>query len=245
MRKCKNCGGEFKPEVHNQAYCTTRCKRNEENRKRRLSKPVQIYDEEVWELEEKRKESLLARRVAKNEWILGNKTFAMFDIETTQLDADFGRLIGACVKPLGRPATIFSTRKGDKSIAAKVRDEILKYDYIVTWYGTGFDVPYLAARLEANDERPIGKLRHVDMYYTSRSHLKLASHRLSEVTKSLFGEAERTPVVGAIWLRAGEGDPKAIQYIIDHCIADVQDLEDVFTALVPYRNLSATPLRVY
>lgn len=245
MKNCKSCGEEFKAEAHNQAYCSTRCKRNEENRKRRLQKPVQVYDEEVWQLEEKRKDALLARRMAKNEWILGNKSFAMFDIESTQLDADFGRLICACIKPLGGTATVFSTRKSDVKIAQQIRDEIQKYDYVVTWYGTGFDMPYLATRLTAQGLDPIGKVRHVDMYYTSRSAMKFASNRLSEVTKSLLGKAERTQVIGSTWLAAGEGNPKAVQYVIDHCVADVQDLEDVFLKLVPFRNLSATPLRVY
>lgn len=244
MRKCKACAAEFEAKTKNNVYCSARCKRNEENKKRRLTTPL-VYDAETWELEEQRKDALLAKRMAKNEWILQNKTFAMFDVEAGALDADFGRLICACIRPLGGPTKALKTRKGDAKIAVDLRNELAKYDYIVTWYGTGYDIPFLAARLATQGLPPIGPTRHVDMYYTARSAMKFASNRQAEVTKSFFGVANRTPVIGATWIRAIEGEKQAIQDIVDHCIADVQDLEDVFMKLVPYRNLSATPLRVY
>jgi len=241
----KDCLQKFEPVVWNQRYCNQKCKRMAESERKRLGVYVPTGFEEQWELEEARKEARAVARLDKDEWILANKKFAMFDIESTQLDADFGRLICACVKPLGLPPKIFSTRKGDVKIATRIRDELQKYDYIVTYYGTGFDMPFLTTRLLVQGQDTLGLMRQVDMYYTSRHYLKLASNRQAQVVKSLMRKVNRTDVVGSIWLAATEGDKEAVQYVVDHCVADVYDLEEVFNWLVKFRNIAATPLRGY
>ena len=241
----EGCNVKFEPEVHNQKYHDQKCKRRAESDRKRVGLYVATGFEEQWELEELRKESRAMLSAAKNEWILANKSFAMFDIEATHLDADFGRLICACIKPLGEKPVSFSTLRGDKKIAEQIRDELHKYDYIVTYYGTGYDVPFLATRLMKNGLDSLGLTRQVDMYYTARRNLKLASNRQAQVVKSLTKKVLRTDVIGTTWMEAMEGDKKAVDYIVKHCVADVYDLEEVFNWLVRFRNLGATPLRNY
>lgn len=240
----EGCNVKFKPAVHNQKYHDQKCKRRGESDRKRvgLERPTGI--EQQWELEELRKETNALLAMEKSDYLLANKSFAMFDLESTHMDADFGRLICACIKPLGEEPIVYSTLKGD-TIVEFVRDELQKYDYIVTYYGTGFDIPFLTTRLIKNGLEPLGLVRQVDMYYTARAKLKLASNRQANVVKSLTRKVERTDVVGEIWLRAAEGDKEAVKYIVEHCIADVHDLEEVFNWLVSYRNLGATPIRSY
>lgn len=238
---------EFLSEAPNARYCPTcKCKRKLESSKKRLSKPIE-YDEELWQIQENRKLAKAHEVEARNTWILKNKSFCMFDIETTNLDADIGEMLCACIKPLGKPVKTFivDTRNGDGSLAASLRNELAAYDYIVSWYGTRFDMPYLTTRLLAAEEDPLGYARHIDLYYTARFKLKLHSNRLAAVGEFMFGKTQKTRVIGPIWLRAIRGDKEAMDYIVKHCRKDVRELEQVFCQLVPYRNLSATPLRKY
>lgn len=238
---------EFPAGSHNARYCPLcSCKRKAENKKKQLSKP-HVYDEETWQLQENRKLALAHEREARDIWILRNKRIAMFDIETTNLDADIGEMLCACIKPLGRPVKSFivDTTAGDGALSASLRDELRNYDYVVTWYGTKFDMPYLTTRLISAGEETLGYMRHVDLYYTSRFKLKLHSNRLAAVGEFMFGKTQKTRVIGPIWLRAIRGDKEAMDYIVKHCQKDVRELERIFCELVPHRNLSATPLRKY
>jgi len=85
----------------------------------------------------------------------------------------------------------------------------------------------------------------VDLYYVARHRLKLHSNRLAVVAETLFGESEKTRVVGPIWTRAVAGDKEAMDYIVEHCIIDVDVLEQVFERLRGFVNLSATRWRKY
>ncbi len=118
---------EFEPNQHNHVYCNDhKCKRKEENRKKRLESPLK-YDDETFELQEKRKRALLQRKDARNEWIKQNKTFASFDIETTDLKADGGQILCASIKPLNGPvetykSEIYLPEGGDDKWLSQVGD---------------------------------------------------------------------------------------------------------------------------
>jgi len=232
--------------VHNAKYCKDcKCKRKQENSVKRLATPLRIYDETAWELEEHRKQARAERNKAKDAWILKNKSFAIFDIEATQLDADFGAMLCACIKPVGGKTKTFAIEgvAGDETIVPDIIEELRKYDYIVTWYGTGYDMPFTTTRAIAAGVPTLGYARHVDMYYTSRWKLKLHSNRLASVGDFLFGKTKKDSIVGQIWLRALRGDADALNYIIQPCQKDVVELERVFKELAPHRNLAQTPVR--
>ena len=83
------------------------------------------------------------------------------------------------------------------------------------------------------------------MYYTARFKLKLHSNKLVGVGETLFGKTGKTRVVGPIWTKAMMGDKESLRYIVEHCQADVVELEDVFNELRGFVNLSAVRWRVY
>lgn len=130
--RCHN----FEPVTSNHVYCTTcNCKRKAETQRKRLETPVKTYDEETWELEERRKLARAERAREKNKWILSNRSFAFFDLETTNLNANIGEILCAAVKPRGKRAKIFQSVKSDEEIIEQIRDELEKYDYVTTYYG--------------------------------------------------------------------------------------------------------------
>lgn len=237
----------FIPVTANHKYCTEcGCKRKRENIMKRLT-VVPLGDQELWEAQEKKKLISLHRARSKNDYLLKNKTFAFFDIETSNLAASIGDILCACVRADGETKNFVSTtRHGDEKLIVRLARELRKYDYVVTWYGTGFDFPFLATRLLMTRNEPIGAIRHIDLYYTSRSRFKFHSNRLDAVEESLLsGKTRKTRIVGDIWRRAHRGNKEAMQYILDHCQKDVEILEDVFTIFAPHLKVSETKLRSF
>ena len=111
---------------------------------------------------------------------------ASFDIETTDLRANMGTLLCASfheIVPPGyygnhhdtpnKPYTFVVEESyvgdpnPDKSLAISLRDEVEKYNAIVTWNGKMFDVPFLNARLLFHKERPVRPQFHIDAFSCS------------------------------------------------------------------------------
>ena len=247
---------KFEPSQHNHVYCSDcRCKRKEENRKRRLEHPL-LYDEEVFELQEKRKRALLARKDARNAWVFKNKSFAMFDLETTDLKADGGQILCGSIKPLGGPVETYKSSMYDEQggddhgVLSDIRDRLREFDYIVTWYGTGFDMPFLKTRLLLNNLDSLGEIYHYDLYYTSRFHYLFNSNRMQSVEEALFqGKTHKTRLSRVLWAKAQSFNFKerieALDYIADHCEMDVISLEEIFNKIGKSKDVSSIPLRRY
>lgn len=245
----------FVPMTHNGKYCPEcRCKRRYENSMKRLTAPA-VTSTGVWIAERDRKNLLAGAREERNQFLLHDSSFAMFDIEASNLDADFGEVLCACIRPIGGPTTTIrlpSFRAGDPwrlvndtEIVGAIRDELAKYDYVVTWYGTRYDMPYLATRLMAAKEDRLGYLRHIDLYYQARFKLKLHSNRLASVGDFMFGKTKKDSIVGPIWLAALRGDTASMDYIVKHCEKDVVELERVWRELGSYVDVAGVPLRKY
>ena len=236
---------EFEPGSHNSKFCPEhRCKRKAESARKRLTAPEPTDPEEIWRLQENRKLHRLEEAQTKNEWLLAKSSFGFFDIETFNLDANIGLMLCACIKDYKGGVRTFVANQvdgivDDHQLVLDTRDYLESFDYICTYYGTGFDIPYINTRLIIHNERPIDRLRHVDLYYVARFALKLHSNRLAVVAETLFGESDKTRVVGPIWTRAVAGNKEALDYIIEHCVIDVEVLEKVFDRLRGFVNLSA------
>ena len=247
---------KFEPSQHNHVYCNEhKCKRKEENRKRRLETPL-IYDEDTFELQENRKRALLARRDARNTWVFDNKSFAMFDLETTDLKADGGQILCASIKPLDGHIETFKSDiylpegGDDHSVLIKIRDRLREFDYVVTWYGTGFDMPFLKTRLLLNNLESLGEIYHYDLYYTSRFHFLFNSNRMQSVEEALFqGKTHKTRLSRVLWAKAQSFNYKerieALDYIADHCEMDVISLEEIFYKIGEAKDVSSIQLRRY
>ena len=244
----------FTPGSHNAEYCPEhKCKRKVENAKKRLTTdfPEGATAEVLWKLQESRKKGRLEVAVEKNRWLLENSKIAFFDLETSDLNASIGMILCGSIKERGGATVTFSAAKDsdgilvDKNICVQLRDMLAGYDYVTTYYGSRFDIPYINTRLIMQGERPINELRHIDLYYRAKFNLKLHSNRLQVVGETLFGESQKTRVLGVVWQRAAQGDMEALKYIQEHCERDVEELEEVFDTLKGFINLSATRWRKY
>lgn len=171
-----------------------------------------------------------------------------YDIESTDLDADFGNMLAFGYKFQGGEAKVLSlldTNKhcskcgrvdavDDKPLIAQAHKVLASADMWVTWYGKGFDAKFINTRVLDAGLPPLPDIPHVDLYWTARGNLKLSSNRLANVQNFLQLPTHKTPLTRRVWRRAQAGDVKSIEYIIDHCEKDVDVLDEAYQRLKPY-----------
>lgn len=161
------------------------------------------------------------------------------DIETTDFKANRGFMLSWAIKYRGGSTVCdVITREDilslnfDKRIVKSLVDELKNVDIIVTYYGTGFDIPFARTRaLFWKYNFPVhGEKYHFDMYYRVAHLLKLTRNSLDAAT-TFLGIDGKTHFDIAIWNAAAYGDEKALATILDHNIQDVQILEKLFDKL--------------
>lgn len=158
-----------------------------------------------------------------------------FDIEASNLSANYGILLTACIKPYGENNITKIVKKSTNKVDTLAVKETIKalnqYDLIVTWYGVRYDVPFIKTRALLKNI-PFGidpRIRHLDLWDACRKYMKFTSNRLDTVSTDL-GFAEKTRISGEIWNKAVQGDSKAVAYVLHHNVKDVQVLEKVYNS---------------
>jgi len=165
------------------------------------------------------------------------------DIETSNLKANIGIMLSYCIKD-GDSKKIYSgvIKKSelmdgtlDKRLVEDCINDMWKFDKIVTYYGTRFDVPFLRTRALFWDvEFPkYSQINHKDCYYMVRNKMCLHSNRLENACR-LMGIKGKTHVDWNYWIRALTGDEKSLKYILDHNKKDVIILEKLYNKLLQY-----------
>ena len=163
-----------------------------------------------------------------------------FDLECSNLDADFGIILCGVFKEVGRKVVIHRLDQqpsyklkpwDDRSLVQKIKKEIETADIIVSWNGKRFDVPFIQSRLALHKLSPLRENKHMDLLYTARAHYRLHSNRLQSVSEFLGTADEKTRLDGTNWIKALAGSKHSMNYIVHHCILDVKVLEQVYEKL--------------
>lgn len=174
----------------------------------------------------------------------------VFDIESTDLGGNFGRLLCCSFVDIGTTKVTTYRRdrapyKGrrltdDSKLALAIRDRLEQADIVIGWNSILFDAPFINARLAAIGERPLhvgekyGSF-HLDlMYYAGGQAMRLPGKRLDVVSKFFKVPNLKTPLTPEVWAEAAAGDKKALDEVVAHCEADVLATADVFPKLAPF-----------
>ena len=115
-------------------------------------------------------------------------------------------------------------------------DECLKYDQLITYFGSRYDIPYLRARaMHMKESFPyFGSIKHIDLYDLIR-HRFCMSRKTQEIAcRFLLGHTDKTHFDGSIWRDAARGDKKALAEVYDHNLKDVSDLEKLYRATINF-----------
>lgn len=183
----------------------------------------------------------------------------LFDTESTDLAASWGRILCCSFHDLGEGDNVTTfrgdvkphrrpVRVDDSKLCIAIRDRLETADMIVGWNSILHDVPLLNARLAVAGERPLNPRKHLDlMFYAGGVSLKVGGRRLDTVAKFFKVPNQKTPLDGDMWQRAAVGDKTnsgvpAMDYIVEHCEADVLVLRDLWPHLFPFVKKFQLPL---
>jgi len=165
------------------------------------------------------------------------------DIETSNLAANFGIMLSYAIKVRGQNAIYCGTISRDdlssgdldKNLVSQCIEDMNRFDVVITYYGTKFDVPFIRTRAMyyALDFPKFGYLKHKDVYYMVKAKMRLHSNRLESVCR-LLNIKGKTHIENEYWIKALTGDKKSLKYILDHNKNDVIILEKVHDRIRGY-----------
>lgn len=169
--------------------------------------------------------------------------FACFDLETSNLNADFSIILSACIKSYGQEPVVFRAdhyhdwvddRANDACITRDIAEELKKHAVIITHYGVYFDIPFLRAKMVKHNLEPLPQMFAVDTWQIARKNFKVSSRRLQGMS-NFFDLGEKEAVEGGLWMEAAyNGSTEAIDKIVAHNIKDVEILEKLACVSFPY-----------
>jgi uncharacterized protein YprB with RNaseH-like and TPR domain len=167
-----------------------------------------------------------------------------FDLETTNLDADFGVVLCGVVKGASGKPKVFradklnkkwrTTRSDDSEVVKAIVAELSEYDIWVAHNGNRFDVPFLRTRMAKWGMAPLPVRKLIDPVFLARNKLKMSYNSLEKLA-GFLGVNSKTEVTGDHWLSAAlDGSRESMDYIVAHCIEDVKVLEKIIGKLKAY-----------
>jgi len=164
-------------------------------------------------------------------------TLAVFDLETTDLKADFGRIL--CASVLSYPSMQMQSFRIDEinggsvakdgPLAVAVRDHIEQHHISAGYYSKGFDISFLNTRLMVNDERKMEPMLHIDpiWFYRGWRGANFRSSKMKVVAKVLGLEELKQDVPDEVWITARHGDKGSLDILVDRCESDVRITMDI------------------
>ena len=169
--------------------------------------------------------------------------FVSFDIETSNLQADFSVLLSAVIKPYGQEPVVFrsdtydswaNNRANDGDIVKDISSELQKHAIVITHYGDRFDIPFLRAKMVHHGLPPLPHMFGVDSWKIARNNFKVSSRRLKNLAH-YFDIGEKEGVEGSLWMNASyNGSKEAMDEIVAHNIIDCEVLEKLASISFPY-----------
>jgi uncharacterized protein YprB with RNaseH-like and TPR domain len=166
---------------------------------------------------------------------------AFWDIETTNLKGDIGRvLIGSIYSfPEGKMYTYKTCAQrvyDDRKVCRQIRDKVAEHDMVVTWYGKGFDWPFLQTRLAQWGMKPMRRMFHLDLrwFMAGWRGLKPRNAKLSTAAEFFNLPERKDDLDVSVWAEAGAGKPGAINRLAERCESDVRLLYQIYWKLLPF-----------
>lgn len=176
--------------------------------------------------------------------------FLTLDIETSNLNADFGFVICAIAKEYAKKdIKVFriddykgyeNARYNDKPLVKDLRDYLVGYDGLITYNGRNFDLPFLRSQLICYGIEPMKDMFHVDVFYIVKYRLKLHNNKLNTLIHFLNSTRgskkrieEKTYINSLYYRKAITGDRSGINELVTHCKKDVKALEQCYDMLKP------------
>lgn len=175
----------------------------------------------------------------------------ILDIECSGLKANFAKILSYCIKDyhgniLGRALTKEEClgKVKDQKLIEELIVDMKKFDRIVTFYGTKFDLPFIRTRAVHFDiEFPsFGELRHTDLYFIIKHKFKLHSSRLQSACDFFNIPSKEHKLDSKNWENALCGEKEALKYVLEHNKEDVISTEMLFDKVINFTKIKDTSI---
>lgn len=156
---------------------------------------------------------------------------ASWDIEATQLNADLGSVLCASVKPFGKKAYTFKVKAvgNDVRVIRDLKDALEEYQCWLTYYGKGFDVPFVNTRLLKWGYPPVDSRHHVDLFFTLKANTRMSSKGLGRFASLLGAESDQKMGVSQnVWSEMGFKIATHMPTMVRRCESDCEVLETLY-----------------
>lgn len=164
---------------------------------------------------------------------------AYLDIETNTKKANEGMVVAIGLLTDDKPEVRFAgTLEEERKALEWLREKLKGCELLVTWYGSGFDIPFLLTRALVHnvDLTKLAELQMLDLCEWSRANLLLSSYKLSSVARFL-GVNMSTNFHGGdvltLFKLVERGDFEARRLIVEHCKEDLTLLKRIHERLKP------------
>ena len=163
---------------------------------------------------------------------LAEKTSDMvfFDIESSGgFNADYGSTLVVSVKPYGQKPYSFPIKQvgNDQKVVREAKECLESFGSWVSYYGKGFDVPFLNTRLLKWGLQPIETRPHIDMFFVLKHHTKMSRKGLASFASFLELEDLKMGVSQNVWSEAA-WKASHMKTIVKRCEQDCITLEQLY-----------------
>jgi hypothetical protein len=148
------------------------------------------------------------------------------DIEAQNLKGDYGSTLVVSILPYrGKCKTLRVTTPGrDRKVVREAKAILDDLGLWVTYYGKGFDVPFLNTRLLRWGLKPLEKRHHCDLYFLLRYATTTARHSQGHLLSWLQLPEQKMTVSADAWT-----SPKLhMDTLVKRCESDVRGLKSLY-----------------
>jgi len=178
-----------------------------------------------------------------------------FDIETHELNADWGFVFSYCIKRQGgsiikrvvKGKDVLNWRIRDKKLIQQFCDDVKEFDTLVVYYGkdTGgryqrHDIPFMrtrALRWKIKNFPKEKEIKIIDVYDIVKSKFKQKSNSMKSACRLLGIPCKETPLDWNQWQQARDGSDRALAYVLKHNVEDVITTEKLFNEIYEYKKV--------
>ena len=164
---------------------------------------------------------------------------ASYDLETTNLNGAWGRVLCGVIKPWGQEPELYTmdkARSDDSKVVKALVARLNDFAIHIAHNGRSFDRPFLntrATQLGIEGLRTGQKL--IDPVVIARRHLRTGYNSLDALSQHFGLDEGKYHIAPEVWVRCAlDNDREAWKEIHERCLSDVRVLEAVAKCLLPY-----------
>jgi len=158
-------------------------------------------------------------------------TLLFWDVESQGLAMDYGGVLCVSVKPYGQPPITYyvpAVNQSDKFVVKDAAEHLAQADAWVTYYGKGFDVKVLNARLLRWGLPPLAPKPHLDLFFHVKGKFQFSRKSQAHVLEFLETEQQKMTVSPNVWADMRLDWRKHMRVMIARCESDVAGLEKLY-----------------